>query len=517
LVGGVLMNGSFTSSLTVHNGSILHGSGSCTGQTPSNTYGSGAIIASSDGQSSGSRGTTAFNLSLTASDAHAKIFFEENAGDSTSLGTTVHDVTFVDSDTYECGDVGCRDVDQGYPVVIDQAVSAGGSNFYNIAGTGGTQGGLVTNAPNSSIHNNSVSPGSSVSTVTNGFAYQDWGTNMTMENNIAVGTGPGGTCVSCRGIQISSVANRGTTGSVIQNNNLYVYNLNNDTEYAGCQIDGAFGIQINDAGSGANLSGNTIQNNNVTTVSGVCPASGFSWSSTVVINNGPNITRNNRFICQLQSGYTAGPCEGVRLLGYEYSTSAPDNGVESYSDFIQGDTADVWIYYSGTPTWTCHQCTFGKASTAASNWVFFSYDSGRSSGGPSHPVFFIDPTFTGGASESSNDLSSYASSNPSTSFYYMIEFTQTVTVQGSSGNPISGATVSYTDALSNNYVGTTNSNGVATIVVNENKYAAVAGSYAITHYNNYSRTVSATGCTTNSSTGINITSPNSITVSLPGC
>jgi hypothetical protein len=517
LVGGVFMTGYPTSGTVVHNGTINEGGGSCTGTTPTNTYGSGAIIASSDGASSATAGTSVFNVSSTIKAAKAKFVFEENAGMSTSLATVIHDVTYIDDDTYSCNGVGCRDMDQGYPVVVDQAVSAGGSHFYNIVGTGGTQGGLVTNAPNSLVTNNHVSPGNSTSTNTNGFAYQDWGTNITMNNNIVVGTGPAGTCVSCRGIQISSVANNGTTGSQIENNDIYLYNLNNDSEYSGCQIDGAFGMQINDAGSTANLSGNTMQHNNITAVSGVCPATAFSWSSTQTLDNGPNITRNNRFVCELADGYTAGPCVGIRLAGYQYSSSAPDNGVESYGDYFQGDTADVWIYYAGTPTWTCNQCTFNKSSTAVSNWVFFSYDSGLSSGAPSHPVIFIDPTFTGGAAESSNDLSSYASNNPLASFYYMIEFTQTVTVTGSSGNPISGATVTYTDALSNHYVGTSNANGVATVVVNENRYAAANGSYTITHYNGYSLSVSAPGCTTNTSTGISITSPNSVTISLPGC
>ena len=131
-------------------------------------------------------------------------------------------------------------------------------------------------------------------------------------------------------------------------------------------------------------------------------------------------------------------------------------------------------------------------------------------------MYFVDPTFLAG-SESQTNLSTWASHNSSNSSSYFIQFTQTVTVKGASGNPISGATVTYTDALSNHYTGTTNSSGVTSIVVNENQYAATNGTFKITHYNTYSYTVTATGCTSSSASGLNITNPNSVSISLPGC
>jgi hypothetical protein len=280
------------------------------------------------------------------------------------------------------------------------------------------------------------------------------------------------------------------------------------------------------------LSNNLFQNNTVHAYANVCPAVGFSWSSTGNTYFGPNITRNNTFICTFITGHTNNECIGFRASGYQYFVNpavsgscsisgtsnpcSPDNGLMSYSDFIQGDSADVYIYYAGSPTWTCSQCTFGKASTASASWVFFSNVGGASAGTPSHPFFFIDPTFTGGASESSNDLASYASANSSKSFYYMIQFTQNLTVQNSAAAPINGAVVTYTDALSNQYTCTTNSSGQCSVIVNENKYAAVTGSYVITHYNNYSRLVTATGYNNNSASPINISSPNSVTVTMSG-
>ncbi len=485
LVGGVFMNGNFTSGLTVHNGTIVEGPGTCTGLTPSNGYGSGAIIASSDGQSSASRGTTVFNVTATVKAARAKVIFEENAGNSTALGTTIHDVIYTDNDSYSCGNVGCRDLDQGYPIVVDQSAHAGPSIIYNVVGVGGTQGGIVTEAANSVFNNDLVSPGDLTATNSNGFIFQDWATAVNFHDNLTVGSGAGGTCLSCRGVQISSAANVAVTGSVVQNNVLYTTNLNNNAEYGGCQIDGSYGMQINTAGSNFDLSNNTFQNNRVYVTAKQCPGLGFSYSGATNAA-GPNRTKNNTFVCNRDPNATSGanPCAGIRFDANQYSPH-PDNALISSGDTFLGDTSAIYIWYDGTPSWTCNQCTFGKGSNPISGWVMLDYDGGGQSGQSSNPMFLIDPIFTGGATKDSNNLGRWAPNNPSLSFSYTIQRTYTVTVKGStSGSPLSGATVTVTDAQGQQECnGTTNASGVFSCVANDTKYGAASGQYSITNFN----------------------------------
>ena len=515
LVGGVFMIGNPTSGTTVHNGTINEGAGTCTGLTPSNQYGSGAIIASSDGQSSVSSGTSVFNVTSIIKANRAKFVFEENGGITTSASTVVHDVIYTDNDSYSCSSVGCRDLDQGYPIVVDQSRSAGPSQFYNITGTGSTQGGIVSTAPNSQFNNNFITPGNVTATNTNGFIFQDWGHGATIRNNLTTGSGIGGSCLSCRGVQVSSANNVAVTGSVVQDNVLYTTNLNNNAEYGGCQIDGSYGMQINTAGSSADLSNNTFQNNRVTVTSGVCPGFGFSWSGATAAN-GPNKTQNNTFTCRLVSGLTAGPCAGMRFDANQYNPGIA--AVVGTGDTYIGDTSALYIWYDGTPTWTCKQCTFGKGANAKSGWVMLDYDGGGQSGQSSQPMFLVDPTFTGGATKDSNNLSTWAANNSSLSFSYTIQWTYTVTVKGaSSGSPLSGATVTATDSQSGQECnGTTNSSGVFSCVLNDTKYAAAGGKYTTTSSNPFTFKVSASGCSALTYSE-SILSTISETKTVPGC
>jgi hypothetical protein len=400
--------------------------------------------------------------------------------------------------------------------VVDQSHNAGPSQFYNIIGTGGTQGAIVTTAAGSTLNNNFISPGNTTSTNSNGFIFQDWGTGVTIRNNLTTGSGIGTSCLSCRGVQVSSVNNTAVTGSMVRDNVLYTTNLSNNAEYGGCQIDGSFGMQINTAGSTYDLSNNTFENNKVTVISSVCPGFGFSWSGATMAQ-GPNKTINNTFACNLAPGFSTGPCAGIRFIGNQYSPH-PDGAVVGTGDTYLGDTSAIYIYYDGTPSWTCNQCTFGKGSNPRAGWVMLDNDGGWQSGGSSGPMFLVDPTFTGGATKDSNNLQAWAGNNPSLSFSYTIQWTYTVTVKGaSSGSPISGATVTATDSQGGQECsGTTNSSGVYSCVLNDTKYAASGGSYTIKNFNPLAFQISAPGCSASSYTNA-ITSTTKEIKTVPGC
>jgi hypothetical protein len=517
LVGGVFMTGNPTGGTTVHNGAISEG-GACTGKTPSNGYGSGAVIASSDGSSSFTNGTSLFNLNVTVAVNRAKVLYEENAGSSNPNSTIVHDIIYNDNDTGSCGSVGCRDLDQYYAIVIDQSRSAGPTKFYNITGFGAPQGAMMTTAPNSLMQYNFISPGSTASTVTNGFAFQDWGTNATIGPNLVAGSGTGGSCASCRGVQVSSVNNVNVTGVTIQNNVILTTGLNNDAEYGDCALDqeaASYGMQINTAGASTTLTNNTYRNNNVVVTSLRCSGFGFSYSSS---NGLGNKTTNNTLSCSLASGYNSNVvCAGFRFDGNQYSPH-PDYGLTSIGDTITGDTSALYIWYDGSPSWSCTKCTIGKGPNPISGWVMLDYFHGHSVGGGSDPFFLIDPTFTGGATKDSNNLGAWAPNNPSLSFSYTVQWTYTVTVKGaSSGTPISGATVTATDSQSGQECnGTTNSSGVFSCVVNDTKYAAASGKYTTTSYSPFTISIAKAGCAV-LNYNQSFTSTTTETRTIPGC
>jgi hypothetical protein len=512
LVGGVFMTGNPTADTTVHNGTINEGAGTCTG---GNLHGAGPIIASSDGQSSVSRGTTVFNITSTFKAARGKFVWEENAGGGSSSGTTIHDVIYANNDASTCGSVSCRDQDQYYSIVIDQSKTAPPTVMYNVTGTGGTQGAIVSSARNSQFYNNFITSGNVTSTITNGFIFQDWGADTTIRENLTTGSGSGGTCLSCRGVQVSSANNVAVTGSVVQDNVLYTTNLNNDVEYGGCEIGGSYGIQINTAGSSSDLSNNTVQNNRATVTSSVCPGYAFSWSGATAAN-GPNKTNNNTFTCNLASGFTAGPCAGIRLDANQYNPGVA--AVVGTGDTYKGDTSAIYIFYDGTPTWTCSQCTFGKGSNPISGWVMLDYDGGGQSGASSQAMFLVDPNFTDGATKDSNNLSKWASNNGSLSFSYTVQWTYKVTVKGaSSGNSISGATVTARDSKGGQECsGPTDANGVFSCVVNDAKYAATSGNYSTTSYSPFAISIAKPGCTT-LNYNLTLGSPTTETRTVPGC
>jgi hypothetical protein len=361
--------------------------------------------------------------------------------------------------------------------------------------------------------NNLMNPGQSGSnaTVANGFVCQNWGPNTTAANNLLIGTGTGGSTVSTRGFQVSSVNGRAVTGTVVQGNTGIVRILDNDAEYACASVEygSTYGIQINTAGGGFDLSNNRFIGNTVTVLAGPCGAYAFSDSSATLAA-GVNLSQNNNWICRGISGWTPTAnvnCAAMRFDGNQYGGSECGGsgqcgyGLEAFDsqgDYFSGDSADIYIWYDGNASWTCTGCTFNKPSTAISGWHFFDYNNGSSSATPaSSPFYFIDPTFTGGAAPSSNNLSAWASSNTGSTFSYVIEWTYTVTVTNTSSVPISGATVVLTDANSvQECNGTTNSSGVFSCVVKDTTYQAVSGSYTTPTVNPYVLQISATGFTT---------------------
>lgn len=521
LAAAVLMAGN-SQNLHVYGGHIVEPTGNlCTGTTGgSYPYSSGWVINSSDGSSSGSFGTQLSLLTGSLNDGAGKVLFEENGNTPTALSTSVTMVNYQDNSAYHCASVGCRAGDQDYPILVDGSTKAAPTLFEMIGGVGGTQGATVTSAANSIWEYNTLNPGSTVATTSNGFAIQDWATEATIAYN-QIMTSPGVPCVSCRGIQIGSIVTP-VTGSQIHDNYILVTQLANDAEYGGCQGGGGYGIQLNTAGSGLDLSNNIIEHNTVIATDKACNGPAFSFSNATNAN-GPNQSIDNHFECDLASSSSGVyPCQGIQFLANEYQP-APNGSFVSTGDTILGDTSAFDIAWDGTSSWTCTNCTFGPGKNPVSTGsLFLDYDNGGGSSttsGGSQPFTIIGPTFTGGMTAAQNNLASLATNNPTgLSFYYLIQWPYKVTVEKSStGAPISGATVTAIDANSAVECSTTtNGSGVASCTLNGAKYAVASGAHSTVSYNPFAISIAASGCTADNYS-LTITSSTTATIQLGGC
>ena len=504
LAAAVLMNGN-SQGLHVYGGTITEPTGNlCTGTTAGSSYhyGSGWVINSSDGSSSGSFGTQLSLLTGNLNDAAGKVLFEENGNATTALSTSVTMVNFVDNSAYDCASVACRAGNQDYPILVYDAIHAAPSTFEMVGGVGGTQGGISSSASSSVWEYNTLNPGSTTYTTSNGFAIQDWATTATVAYN-QIFTNISTPCTSCRGIQIGSIV-EAVTGSQIHDNYVLVTQLANNPEYGGCQGGGGYGIQLNTAGSGLDLSNNIIEHNTVIATDGACAGPAFSFSNATNAN-GPNQSISNHYEADLASS-TSGiyPAQGMQFLAYEYSP-APNGSFVSTGDTILGDTSALNIAFDGTTTWTCTNCIFGKGKNpVASGWLLYDYYNGLASGnvGNGSGLFsIINPTFNAGASKALNNLSTWAHNNTASGMTgsYIIDWPYQVTVTGgTSGNPISGATVTVTDSGSVvECTATTNGSGVATCpTLQDTLYQAVSGAYTTPNYSPMGFAITKAGCTT---------------------
>jgi hypothetical protein len=376
----------------------------------------------------------------------------------------------------------------------------GGQTIHNETINGGPQDGIMESVPGSSIYNNIIRSGNPtgvnqgtgatcvpVCTSPNGcqysndFGIQVWASNVSVHNN-TVQPKEG------RGIQ---VANPFSAGSALDNIQVYdnivtAVEFPNNVEYNGCELGGAYGIQLNTFSSP--LTHSSIYNNTVTATATACEAYGFGLSSN---DSTTNSTHDNHFECDRAAGSTA-LCSGLRAAGKQYAGWQP---LISTRDAYLGDTSATYVYWSGNQQWTCAQCTFGKGKNPdPTSWVTFSWMPSNSS---SDPWFIIDPTFTGGATKDSNDLPAFAA-YAGQSASYTIQWTYITTVQQSgTAAPLSGAQIAITDATGTQECsGTTNASGIFSCVVNDAKYAASGSQYGVTNFNPLSVSISHSGCTT---------------------
>jgi len=340
---------------------------------------------------------------------------------------------------------------QGASIKFQNTQAAGtGEKIHDNTIIGGAQGGIYSASFGTQIFNNTISQNGRYS---NDFGIYEWGNNTQAYNNTLMPT-------SGRGIQIGGGAASvngheiGSHGAVAHDNKIVVIELQQNCDYStggtacnACELGGTYGIQFDD-----NPSNGVAYKNAVTAKADQCPAQALRLTKV-----GPgNSSHDNIYVAQRIGSSTA----MATGLGFEI---APNHFSSIHDTFI-GDTATVWIDWGGAiGGFTCSQCTLGKGTNTASNYVTLSFFNG---GGTVKDLRFQDTTFTGGAAKDSTDMRPIDGNHQSAE--YFIDWTYTLTVQDSFGNTISGATVTISDALGNRvFNGSTDRDGQISTTLNE--------------------------------------------------
>lgn len=412
----------------------------------------------------------------------------------------------------------------GFALATNQSVLFG--NTLKVGNPSGTYAGTSATC-------SGVGTGANGTMSANGFAVEVTANNTAIVNN-TINNYEG------RGIDLSA-PNGGLSNFYTSGNTITTTDLPNYVEYQGCQLGGGYGERQKFFGftSATNVSS---QNETITATGNQCPVVGFSQSDN---SSNTNSDTNMTLTTTLASGHG-----NINAPAFQNSSNT-DGNPAPYFSFNQNDTSDTDDVFFGDTNgslggvWTCLNCTFNKPATATTGWCG---DPGSSvpqphwnvfqacygsSGSPVTvgPLYIVNPTFTGGAAESTNDfVTATTYMTPGSTGRYYIQYSYQVTVTGLvSGTPIVGATVTATDSSSNvECTATTNSSGIATCngytalgaansYLNKSEYSFTAPSAPVTTtFNPYNFSISKAGCTTNTYSE-SITGPTNETKQLSGC
>jgi hypothetical protein len=404
-----------------------------------------------------------------------------------------------------------RSTFQGVSFLCDGCANdnAAASNFYNNQITGGPQGCIMWNNPNTNLYNNTCShgnPGAILVTPSSSLVcYSNQYTN-------ALGTLPanaGTQCTNDFGLYARTVGGSvfGNTVTPLEGRGIFVgsgsgvlvhdnvvnsaIELPNNSEYNGCEIAGAYGLQLDDNGLGE-----TVYNNSITATSRLCTASALRITDSESYSN---ISYNNTYMATRAAG--ALTCGGFinGSTGCAYAISMDGTSgtkplqFTSRNDSFTADSALMFFDWDGPSNETLFLSpTFKKGNNADPNFFYFAI---FRNGHGTVNVHIRDAVFGSGVNPTNVLLPAQSPNNQSASLY--IDWTLTLTVENAAGNPINGATVKYADALSSSECNvTTDAIGTATCLLTQYRINNDSGANQVELRNPFTLNISAPGCTT---------------------
>ena len=524
------------SNVTIHNGTITNGS--CL-NPDDEWFGSDAIHF---GQSSNPDNDSlqVFNMTFNLCSQSNMAFSVDGGGGSGSVHDNVVNSRVVTA--YR------RDHYLGIPFNGGGGGSSSGTtNFYNNTVFGGPQGGIVWGSSAVAINNNLIkqgNPNASPGWLNGGSGSIICGDANANPYTNAAGTAPANAGTQCsndfglynqaangavhhnlvlanegRGITLSGgcfnpPSCTGSSGQTLHDDTMIAQEFPNNSEYTGCEIGGAWGLEWRDGPVNS-----TIHNENVTAIANHCLAGAFR---TQYVSNYNNVSHNNTYAARRAVGAPSNYCTGYgtnsdcafagAFLGAGNS-SIPTQFTSQNDTFI-ADSAFLYFDWDASPNQgLLLSPTFLKGSNP--DPTYFHFATFRNGAG-TVAMHVRDATFGIGVSPTDTDLPAQSSGNAQAASLY-IDWTLTLTVHNGAGNPVSGASVSYTNAIGRQECSTTtNSSGVATCVLTQYRDNNDTAANQVENHNPFSFSISATGCTTLTGNE-SITGTLSETKTLPGC
>jgi hypothetical protein len=354
---------------------------------------------------------------------------------STFLGTraTVYNTTIYNEVTV----IQNRHQEQGQSVKFaDSAHIPGPAAIYGNHITGGAQGGIFSEVAGTKIQDNFVSQ---KGTYTNDFGIYAWADNGEVFNNTV-------TPILGRGIQIAS-----SKGEKVHDNKIVVIEQRDNQEYNGCQPGGAYGIQFDEEPKQA-----TAFRNTVVAKADQCDAQALRVTDSRAGSG--NLSRDNQYLAE-RIGKSTALATGFGTGGATEFTSERDTFV--------GDSSAVAFDWDGGQNLVFRDCTFGKGSNPAADFVTFAFRNGGNV--PVRNIHFVDSIFENGARANSTNMTrTMAEGDWPGPAEYFVDWTLRLTVADQKGNGIRDAAVEIKDAFGKvAFRGTTDREGKISAVLTE--------------------------------------------------
>jgi hypothetical protein len=441
---------------TVYGGNIVEGSGAAGSYAHAIRLGQGL-----------NRGPTIHDLSITWWSNSAAGIYLDYAGQPVPGAAVIFNNTFHNRVTSILSRVNI----DGTSINIEQAeYNSVPAQIYNNTILGGPQGGILSESVGAQIYGNTIQQGTVGSDqYTNDFSVYAWAQQQNVHDNTIQPT-------EGRGISIDGSAFP-TDGTVAAKNTLAVTEKSNNPEYGGCPIGGTYAVQYDDGASNA-----ADQSNNAVANAAQCDAFGLRLTAYASDNNSQNNSYAGRLVANASPGVTAA---GLSLD----SPGAPMFTVTN--DTFSGDTSSLYVDWDGAGPLTCAGCTLASGPNPSGYVTFYFWNGG----GPVVPggLHFQDTRFQGEASKTSTDMSVPGSNGQPAE--YWIDWTYTLTVQDSSGAPMSGALVTIYDHLNQLvFAGQANANGVVSGALSEFRMYSNGSLPTQEMHTPHTVTISSAGC-----------------------
>ena len=276
--------------------------------------------------------------------------------------------------------------------------------------SGGAQGGIqISGGPGSRIYGNDISQNGRY---TNDFSIYAWSPGIEVYDNYVHPQ-------SGRGISVIKY------DSQVHDNTVEVRELRQNQEYNGCQIGGAYGIQLEeDTWSGPNYN-NNIYSNTVTAYADQCD--GRALRVTSLDADGTSYVRDN-----ILRAVRVGNSSAVAAA---YYPGYNDNGILIENNTLIADSSHVYLYWNGSLNTLLQSNAFSLGANPSASYRTFFLNT-------SAPVNFTvrDGDFQAGTGSENAYLHTIQAPNWGPVEYY-IEWTLTVNIQGESGQPLDGSNI----------------------------------------------------------------------------